>query len=44
MFLYAFDLLELNSRDMRREPLEVRKSALAGGITADEGMGRHSAQ
>ena len=29
VFLYAFDLLELNGRDMRREPLEVRKSALA---------------
>jgi bifunctional non-homologous end joining protein LigD len=30
VFLYAFDWLELNGRDMRREPLEVRKSALAG--------------
>jgi ATP-dependent DNA ligase len=30
VFLFAFDLLELNGRDMRREPLEVRKSALAG--------------
>jgi bifunctional non-homologous end joining protein LigD len=30
VFLYAFDLLELNGRDMRREPLELRKSALAG--------------
>jgi bifunctional non-homologous end joining protein LigD len=30
VFLYPFDLLELNGRDMRREPLEVRKSALAG--------------
>jgi hypothetical protein len=27
VFLFAFDLLELNGRDMRREPLEVRKSA-----------------
>jgi len=26
---YAFDLLELNGRDMRRERLEVRKRALA---------------
>jgi ATP-dependent DNA ligase len=25
VFLYAFDLLELNGRDMRREPLEARK-------------------
>jgi bifunctional non-homologous end joining protein LigD len=30
VFLYAFDLLELNGRDMRRDQLEVRKSALAG--------------
>src|SRR5690349_7864716 len=30
VFLFAFDLLELNGRDLRREPLEVRKSALAG--------------
>jgi ATP dependent DNA ligase domain len=30
VFLFAFDLLELNGRDMRREPLEVRKAALAG--------------
>jgi bifunctional non-homologous end joining protein LigD len=30
VFLYAFDLLELNGRDMRHEPLEVRKAALAG--------------
>jgi bifunctional non-homologous end joining protein LigD len=30
VFLYAFDLLELNGRDMRREPREVRKFVLAG--------------
>jgi bifunctional non-homologous end joining protein LigD len=30
VFLYAFDLLELNGRDLRREPLEVRESTLAG--------------
>jgi bifunctional non-homologous end joining protein LigD len=29
VFLYAFDLLELNGQDMRREPLEVRKGALS---------------
>jgi bifunctional non-homologous end joining protein LigD len=29
VFLYAFDLLELNGRDMRREPLEARKRSLA---------------
>ena len=28
-FLYAFDLLELNGDDLRREPLEVRKATLA---------------
>jgi bifunctional non-homologous end joining protein LigD len=26
--LYAFDLLELNGRDLRREPIEARKKAL----------------
>jgi bifunctional non-homologous end joining protein LigD len=29
VFLYAFDLLELNGRDLRPEPIEVRKAALA---------------
>jgi bifunctional non-homologous end joining protein LigD len=28
-FLDAFDLLELDGRDLRREPIEVRKAALA---------------
>jgi ATP-dependent DNA ligase len=28
-FLYAFDLLELNGPDLRREPIEVRKATLA---------------
>ena len=28
MFLYAFDLLELNGKDLRREPLEHRKREL----------------
>jgi hypothetical protein len=32
VFLYAFDLLELNGRDLRREPIEVRKAALANLI------------
>ena len=27
-FLYAFDLLELNGTDLRREPIEVRKATL----------------
>ena len=30
-FLYAFDLIELNGDDMRRDPLEVRKATLAFG-------------
>ena len=28
-FLYAFDLLELNGTDLRREPIEVRRATLA---------------
>ena len=28
MFLYAFDLIELNGNDLRREPLVVRKATL----------------
>src|SRR5438105_3685130 len=28
VFLYAFDLLELNGRDLRHEPIEVRKAEL----------------
>jgi bifunctional non-homologous end joining protein LigD len=29
VFLYAFDLIELDSEDMRRDPLAVRKATLA---------------
>jgi bifunctional non-homologous end joining protein LigD len=29
VFLYAFDLIELESDDLRREPLAVRKATLA---------------
>jgi bifunctional non-homologous end joining protein LigD len=29
VFLYAFDLIELNGDDLRRDPLEVRKATLA---------------
>ena len=29
MFLFAFDLLELDDADLRREPLETRKATLA---------------
>ena len=28
VFLYAFDLLELNGQDLRREPIEIRKREL----------------
>src|SRR5260370_38666957 len=28
-FLYAFDLVELNGDDLRREPLDTRKATLA---------------
>jgi ATP-dependent DNA ligase len=31
-FLYAFDLLQLDGRDLRREPIEVRKAQLANLI------------
>ena len=29
VFLYAFDLIELDGEDMRREPFETRKATLA---------------
>src|SRR6516162_8974492 len=29
IFLYAFDLIELNGDDLRRDPLEVRRATLA---------------
>ena len=32
MFLYAFDLIELNGDDLRRDPLQVRKATLASVI------------
>ena len=31
-FLYAFDLLELDGTDLRREPIEVRKATLASTL------------
>ena len=36
-FLYAFDLIELNGDDLRRDPLEVRKATLAS-IVAKAGL------
>ena len=32
IFLYAFDLIELNGDDLRRDPLEVRKATLASVV------------
>jgi ATP-dependent DNA ligase len=29
VFMFAFDLLELDGKDLRREPIEVRKATLA---------------
>jgi bifunctional non-homologous end joining protein LigD len=37
-FLYAFDLIELNGDDIRRDPLEIRKAILAK-IVASAGHG-----
>ena len=33
MFLYAFDLIELDGDDLQRDPLEVRKATLASVLT-----------
>ena len=33
VFLYAFDLIELDGGDLRREPLEVRKATLASVVS-----------
>src|SRR5215813_15295501 len=38
IFLYAFDLIELNGDDLRRDQLEVRKATLAS-IVAKAGPG-----
>jgi len=38
IFLYAFDLIELNGDDLRRDPLEARKATLAS-IVAKAGLG-----
>ena len=37
-FLYAFDLIELNADDLRRDPLEVRKATLRS-MLAKVGLG-----
>jgi bifunctional non-homologous end joining protein LigD len=38
VFLYAFDLIELNGDDLRHDPLEVRKATLAS-VLAKAGPG-----
>jgi bifunctional non-homologous end joining protein LigD len=38
VFLYAFDLIELNGDDLRRDPLELRKATLAS-VLAKAGPG-----
>jgi bifunctional non-homologous end joining protein LigD len=51
VFLFAFDLLELNGDDLRREPLEVRKATLASvlakagaGLRLNEHMEHHDGE
>ena len=41
VFLYAFDLLELNGDDLHRDPLQVRKATL---ICGGQGQRRHLVQ
>ena len=38
MFLYAFELIELNGDDLRRDPLAVRKATLTS-VLAKAGLG-----
>ena len=38
IFLYTFDLIELNGDDLRRDPLEVRKATLRS-MLAKAGLG-----
>src|SRR5262249_21121776 len=38
IFFYAFDLIELNGDDLRRDPLEVRKATLRSTL-AKAGLG-----
>jgi hypothetical protein len=44
VFLYAFDLIELNGDDLRRDPLEVRKATLASTAPACRGTAPFSAR
>jgi hypothetical protein len=38
VFLYAFDLIEFNGGDLRRDPLEVRKATLKSVLEAGPGL------
>jgi ATP-dependent DNA ligase len=38
VFLYAFDLVDLNGDDLRREPLDTRKAPF--GVAAEAGRAR----
>jgi bifunctional non-homologous end joining protein LigD len=40
VFLYAFDLIEVNGDDLRRDPLEVRKATLANIVARAAQGGR----
>jgi bifunctional non-homologous end joining protein LigD len=38
VFLYAFDLIELNGDDLRRDPLQVRKATIGGELNSRVGL------
>ena len=44
VILYAFDLLELDGEDLRREPVEVRKATLSGLLRRHGRPGLHFAE
>jgi bifunctional non-homologous end joining protein LigD len=41
VFLYAFDLIELNGDDLRRDPLEVRKATLSSAVAKAGAVNEH---
>ena len=41
MFLFAFDLIELNGQDLRREPIEIRKRELGKLLRLSAQIGLH---
>jgi ATP-dependent DNA ligase len=44
VILYAFDLIELDGEDLRREPVEVRKATLSGLLRRHGRPGLHVAE